>query len=122
MDRMSNADEAARVKANVEVIQEYLLGQFKGFELTDTPDHPISHTFTVTKSEDERYKLKVLWKQLSDRSNTPEKIKKRLVTDDVAGRMRGKSQGETFWWGIIKNSEDVPEKVRYIVQTRLHLR
>jgi hypothetical protein len=96
---MINKDEEARIQANVEVIQGYLLGQFKGFELTDKPDRPISHIFTATKSSDERYQLKVSWPQLSDIKNTPDRTKKRLVTDDVAGRMRGKSQGEHFWWG-----------------------
>ena len=120
---MINDDEAdARVRENVEIIQEYLLSQFKGFDLTNTPDRTASHMFTVTKSEDERYQLKVSWPQLADRSNTPEKLKKRLIIDDVAGRMRGKSQGDAFWWEIIKNPEDVPEKVRYLVQTRLHIR
>ena len=118
---MTNDDEE-RVQENLEVIQGYLLSQFKGFDQTDTSNRPDSHTFTVTRFYDESYKLKVSWKQLSDRSNTPDKIKERLVIDDVAGRMRRKSQGETFWWDIIKNSEDVPEKVRYLLQTRLHIR
>lgn len=96
---MINADEEARIQANVEVIQGYLLGQFKGFELTDKEDRPSSHIFTATKSAGERYQLKVSWSQLSDLRNTPERTKKRLVTDDVAGRMKGKSQGEHFWWG-----------------------
>ena len=96
---MSNADEEGRIQANVAVIQGYLLGQFNGFELTDKPDRPISHIFTATKSADERYQLKVSWSQLSDIKTTPERTKKLLVTDDVAGRMRGKSQGKHFWWG-----------------------
>jgi len=87
------------VAANLEVIREYLRSEFKGFEVTDTPNHPRSHTFTATKSSDERYQVKVSWPQLSDQSNTPERTKQRLVTDDVAGRMRGKSQGEYFSWG-----------------------
>jgi hypothetical protein len=96
---VNNAEEYTHVKKNQEVIREYLIGQFKGFELTDTPHRPLSHMFTVTKSSEERYKLKVAWPQLSDRSNTPEKTIQRLVTDDVAGRMRAKSQGEYFSWG-----------------------
>jgi len=96
---MSNEEEATRVKQNQQVIREYLIGQFKGFELTDKPDRPLSHMFTVTKSADERYQLKVFWPQLSDNKNTPERTKQRLVTDDVAGRMKGKSQGEYFLWG-----------------------
>ena len=95
---MSNANDL-HVEANLEVIREYLIGQFKGFELIDRPDRHSSHTFTVTKSADERYQLKVYWPQLSDQSNTPKKTKQRLVTDDVSGRMKGKSQGEYFLWG-----------------------
>jgi len=95
---MSNK-EAIRVEQNQEVIREYLIGQFKGFELTDTPDRPLSHTFTVTKSPEERYKLKVTWPQISDRSNTAERIKQLLVTNNVAARMRATSQGEYFAWG-----------------------
>ena len=95
---MSNENDP-HVEANVEVIREYLRSQFKGFELTEKRDRLLSYTFVVTKSSDERYQVKVSWPQLSDYSNTPEGTKQRLVTDDVAGRMKGKSQGEYFWWG-----------------------
>jgi hypothetical protein len=96
---MSNEGEKARIQVNVEVIREYLRSQFKGFEVTDKLEGSFRHLFTVTKSSDERYQLKVSWPQLSDQSNTPERTKQRLVTDDVAGRMKGKSQGEHFSWG-----------------------
>ncbi len=95
---MSNEDNA-HIEANLEVIREYLETQFKGFGITDKPDAPLSYTFTVMKSADERYHLKVYWAQLSDQSHTPERIQQRLVADDVAGRMKGKSQGEYFPWG-----------------------
>jgi hypothetical protein len=95
---MSNVDDS-HVKANVEVIREYLTSEFKGFEVTEKKDVPVSYMFAATKSADERYQLKIFWPQLSDKSNTPERTKKRLVTDDVAGRMKGKSQGEYFLWG-----------------------
>lgn len=98
MDKKSKANDS-HVEANLEVIREYLCSQFKGFGLTDKPDAPRSHTFTMTRSADEEYKLKVYWSQLSDQSHTPETTQQRLVTDDVAGRMRGKSQGEYFSWG-----------------------
>ena len=87
------------VEANLEVIREYLRSEFKGFEVADKLEGSFRHLFTVTKSADERYRLKVSLTQLSDHSNTPEKTKQRLVTDDVAGRMKGKSQGEYFSWG-----------------------
>jgi hypothetical protein len=95
---MSN-DNKAHIEANLEVIREYLEIQFKGFGLTEKSDAPRSHTFTVTKSSDQEYKLKVYWAQLSDQSHTPERTQQRLVADDVAGRMKGKSQGEYFSWG-----------------------
>ena len=94
-----SSKENPQVEANVEVIREYLRSQFKWFELTEKQDAPLSHTFTVTKSSDEEYKLKVYWSQLSDQSHTPEMTQQRLVADDVAGRMKGKSQGEYFPWG-----------------------
>jgi hypothetical protein len=95
---MSNKVDS-HVEANVEVIREYLEIQFKGFGLTEKSDALLSYTFTVTKSADEQYHLKVYWAQLSDQSHTPERTQQRLVADDVAGRMRGKSQGEYFSWG-----------------------
>ncbi len=95
---MSNENKA-HIEANLEVIREYLETQFKGFETTEKRDVPLSYTFTVTKSSDERYQVKVSWLQLSDQSNTPEWTKQRLVIGDVAGRMKGKSQGEYFSWG-----------------------
>jgi hypothetical protein len=98
MDKKSNATDP-HVEANVEVIRGYLESQFKGFGLAERPDAPLSYTFTVMKSADEQYHLKVYWAQLSDESHTPERTQLRLVADDVAGRMRGKSQGEYFPWG-----------------------
>ena len=63
-------DNKAHIEANLEVIRVYLIGQFKGFELTDTSNYPVSHTFTATKSADERYQVKVSWPQLSGIGNT----------------------------------------------------
>jgi hypothetical protein len=94
---ISNEDNP-HVQANLEVIREYLRRQFKGFGLTEKPNAPLSYTFTMTRSSDEEYKLKVYWSQLADQRQTPERTQQRLVTDDVAGRMRGKSQGEYFTW------------------------
>jgi hypothetical protein len=96
---MSNETEDALVKEKQEVIRDYLIGQFKGFEVTDTPNPPLSHMFIVTKSSEEQYRLKVAWPYFSDSNNTPATLKRLLVAHDVAGRMRGKSQGEYFAWG-----------------------
>jgi hypothetical protein len=55
--------------------------------------------FIVTRSAEERYRVKVTWSQISDNNNTPARIEQLLIAHDVAGRMRGKSQGEYFAWG-----------------------
>jgi hypothetical protein len=39
---MSNEDKA-HIEADQEVIREYLIGQFKGFELIDKSDGPFGH-------------------------------------------------------------------------------
>ena len=96
---MSKETEDAFVKENQQVIRDYLIGQFKGFEVTDTPNPPLSHMFIVTRSSDERYSVKVRWPQISDSRTTPAMMKQLLFAHDVAGRMRGKSQGEYFSWG-----------------------
>ena len=77
MDKKSNANDP-HVEANVEVIREYLESQFKGFGLADKPDAPLSHTFTVMKSTDEQYHLKVYWAQLSDQSHTLKRLNNAL--------------------------------------------
>jgi hypothetical protein len=87
------------VEENQQVIRDYLIGQFKGFEVTDSPNPPLSHMFTVTRSADEQYRVKVAWLLISDSSNTSVQLKRLLLAHDVAGRMRGKSQGEYFAWG-----------------------
>ena len=87
------------IEENQQVIRDYLVSQFKGFEVTDTPNPPLSHMFIVTRSSDERYRVKVAWRQISDSGNNPAKLKRLLIAHDVAGRMRGKSQGEYFSWG-----------------------
>lgn len=61
---MSNEDDP-HIKANAEVIREYLRSEFKGFETTEKRDNAVSYTFAVTRSADERYHLKVYWAQLS---------------------------------------------------------
>jgi len=93
-------EEETRVKAYQRVIREYLIGQFKWFKLTDTPDRPLCHKLTVMKLNPiEQYKLMVSWPKISDRSNTPEKIKRLLVSGGVANKMRAMPKGEYFEWG-----------------------
>lgn len=96
---MSKEPKNVFITQNQQVIRDYLIEQFKGFEVTDTPNPPLSHMFIVTRSSEEQYRVKVTWPLISDSENTPARIQRLLTTHDVAGRMRGKSQGEYFAWG-----------------------
>ena len=97
---MSNEDEEARVKEPLQVIRAYLSVQFEGFTPTEKCDYPVSYKFTVTKLNPlEEYSLEVTWPQLSDGNNNTARIRKLLVVDDVAKRMRAKPQGEAYSWG-----------------------
>ena len=97
---MINENEEARIKGPLQVIREYLSGQFEGFKLTEKSDYPVSYKFTVTKLKPlERYSLKVTWPRLSDGNNNTAMIRKLLVGEDVAKRMRAKPQGEAYSWG-----------------------
>ncbi len=97
-DRMSK-ENTAHIEANLEVVREYLVGQFKGFDIVERQDRPLAYSFTVTRSSDERYQVKVWEPQLSDIGHTPERTKRRLITDDVAGRMKGSVSGGIFLVG-----------------------
>lgn len=100
LDRMINENEEARIKEPLQVIREYLSGQFEGFKLTEKSDYPVSYKFTVTKLNPlEQYSLKVTWPRLSDGNNNTAMIRKLLVGEDVAKRMRAKPQGEAYSWG-----------------------
>jgi hypothetical protein len=49
---MSNEEEKIRIEQNLQVIREYLLGQFKGFKLTkDKSDGSLYHWFTMTDTK-----------------------------------------------------------------------
>jgi len=98
--KMINKDEEARIQANVEVIQNYLRNEFKGWELTDRSEGFFGHLFAVTNlSTYKRHRLKVSGSRLSDSNHTPASIKHQLSLDNVAERMRDpKNQGE-FSWG-----------------------
>jgi hypothetical protein len=98
LDRMSNENKA-HVEGNVEVIREYLRSQFDGFQLTDKSEGSFGHLFTLTYAATyTRYILKVSGPRVSDLSNTPERIKRQLDLDNVAGKMRAMENGRYFPW------------------------
>jgi hypothetical protein len=100
MDRMSLADEAACLQANVEVIREYLRSEFKDDELTEESDGNVSHLFTVTNLPAyRRHKLRISAPRLFDSNNTPASITRQLRLDNTAGQMRDPMKAGEILWG-----------------------
>lgn len=97
---MSNEEEDQRIVENLIIVRSYLKEYFKVFALTEDQSHQLLyHQFTVVELQPQtQYKLKVSWPQISDKSNTPTKIKHLLISDDVAARMIA-SKGAYFSWG-----------------------
>lgn len=100
MDRVSKEDEEARINENLEVIRSYLSVQFNGLSRTrDKSDGSLHHLFTMTDTKSgTQYTLRVTCLKLSDRNNTPEKIRRQLEGDNVAEKMRTGEKGR-FSWG-----------------------
>jgi len=93
----NEADE--HIKENLASIRAYLYDQFQGFDIYEQKDYPLSYTFTVTKLKPlTQYKLKVSWLMISDDGFTPVKIKRLLINEGVAAKMKA-SHGENFPWG-----------------------
>jgi hypothetical protein len=42
---MRKETKKAFTEENQQVIRDYLIGKFRGFEVTDTPNPPLSHMF-----------------------------------------------------------------------------
>lgn len=92
-------DEQDRIQQNLRTIRDYLIDGFPGFQLTeDAPDATICHRFTMTLVKTfEQYKLKVGWVRLADISNSPEKLYRSLVDEEVVAKMR-RAKGHYFYW------------------------
>lgn len=93
--------EQQLIKKNLAVIRGYLKIRFPGCVITEESDPSTYHTFIVTNEKvHKRYKLKVSWFRLSDRSNTQEKTRAELDHMDVAGCMiqAGERSEDWFDW------------------------
>jgi len=90
--------EQQLIKKNLAVIRGYLKIRFPGCVVTEESDPSTYHTFIVTNEKlHKRYKLKVSWFRLSDRSNTQEKTRGELDRMDVAGCMIQAGDGWFDW-------------------------
>jgi hypothetical protein len=73
------------IKKNLAVIRAYLKSKFPRCVITEESNPGLYHTFTVKDEKlHHKYKLKVAWPRLSDRSNTQEKTRTELGLVDVA--------------------------------------
>jgi len=90
--------EQQLIKKNLAVIRGYLKIRFPGCVITEESDPSTYHMFIVTNEKlHKRYKLKVSWLRLSDRSNTQEKTRAELDRIDAAGCMIQAGDGWFDW-------------------------
>lgn len=91
--------EQQLIKKNLAVIRGYLKIRFPGCVITEESDPSTYHKFIVTNEKlRKRYKLKVSWLRLSDRSNTQEKTRAELDRIDVAGCMIQANERSEDWF------------------------
>jgi hypothetical protein len=89
-------EEIARASRNIKAIGDYLREQFKDYlyEVKEKP--PINVVFHLTHmTNGERLTLGVVWPTLGDCDKTPAFLEKRMMDDDLAGRLRNRK--EYFW-------------------------
>jgi hypothetical protein len=82
----ADMNEAAWIKANVEVVENYLKKEFENFSIAHRVDTSLIHTFTVHDGK-KRFTLCIEWPLLADRRFTQAKID-RLLKENMAEEMR----------------------------------
>ncbi|MDK2744062.1 MAG: hypothetical protein NDI90_14215 [Nitrospira sp. BO4] len=95
---MEIPEEQKRIKDNLAVIRLYLTSKFPDHTITEAAVPSLYHKFTVTNhTQYTRYKLKVSWPRLSDRSNTPEHTRSALDSGNVASGMMQIGDNDYYW-------------------------
>jgi hypothetical protein len=92
---MVDMDEASWIKANVEVVKNYLTKEFENFAIAHQAEQSLQHTFTVDNGK-KRFKLVIKWATLADRNFASTRIN-RLVTENVAQDMRLHGENSYHW-------------------------
>jgi len=85
---IAECEERRRIEGNLATIRYYIKSKFPGYTLSEHSVPNLYHEFTVTNVKLQKsYGLKVVWSRLSDRRNTPERIRLSLNSGFVASGM-----------------------------------
>jgi hypothetical protein len=92
---MVDMNETSWIKANVEVVENYLKNEFENFGIAHRADTSLTHTFTVNDGK-KRFKLFIGWPIFANRHFTPARIG-RLLKENVADEMRLHGEDGYHW-------------------------
>ena len=93
---MIGMNDEAGIKANIEVVDHYLKGEFVNFAIAHEVDNTRTHTVTVDNGKN-RFTLLVEWPLFVERGLTPASIARGLRNEHVAEEMRLHGEKGYHW-------------------------
>lgn len=92
---MTDRNEASRIDANVEAVENYLKKEFENFTIGHRVDTSRTHTFTVDNGK-KRFTLFIGWPIIADKSLAQARSE-RLLKENVAEEMRLHGEKGYHW-------------------------
>jgi hypothetical protein len=93
---MAAMKDAAWIKANIEVVDNYLKGEFENYSIAHQTDNTLTHTFTVDNGK-KRFTLVIGWPIFAERRLTQARIGGGLNKENVAEQMRLHKEAGYHW-------------------------
>ena len=93
---MAGMNDAAWIKANIEVVDNYLKDEFENFAMAHHADNTLTHTFTVDNGK-KRFALVIGWPIFAERRLTHASLDRGLKKESVAEEMRLQGEDGYHW-------------------------
>lgn len=93
---MTGMNDEAWIKANIEVVDNYLKGEFVNFTIAHHADNTRNHIFTVNNRK-KRFTLSVGWSIFVDKHVTQAGMDRKLNKEQVAEAMRLHGEDGYHW-------------------------
>jgi hypothetical protein len=100
---MAAMKDAEWIKANIEVVDNYLKGEFENYSIAHQTDNTLTHTFTVDDGK-KRFTLVIGWPIFVERRLTQARIDGGLKKEDVAQQMRLHKEADYHWTPLLEDT------------------
>lgn len=100
---MTGMNDEAWIKANIEVVDNYLKGEFENYSIVHQTDNTLTHTFTVDNGK-KRFTLVIGWPIFAERRLTPARIDDGLKKESVAQQMRLHKEADYHWMPLLEDT------------------